>query len=202
MDIEKIWSEHKPTGNELPAITSIEQLQHTEKPSALKRMKRLLKTNIIIAFVISIGYLIVGFIYEYWQLEVLFAMLFVYTIWSGASGFKLYRNIDENASANNLLAELKRNRDSLKQWIAMQTRVCLFIYPFSVAAGFMFGGVWGSGKSIALFMSKPIVVIALIISIAILTPIGYWLCKWMFKRSFGGLLTHLDNTIAELSETA
>ena len=118
------------------------------------------------------------------------------------SALRLYNRIDAGVSASNLLNELKRNQLALKNWVTIQSRIGLFLYPFSAAAGFLFGGVIGSGKSVESFLSKPIVIIALIAAIVVLTPLAYIVSKWMFKHSFGKLQRHIDDTIAALSAAA
>ena len=199
MDMEKIWQQHKPTAADLPDITSVSQLKAHQQPSPLKRMKWLLKVNMIWALAISIAYLAIAYFEPYWQIRALFVLLLGFNFWSVWSGLKLYRSIDARVTAANLLAELTRNRDALKQWIAVQSRMALFIYPFSAAAGFLFGGVIGSGKPVDVIITKPIVVIALVVCMIVLTPLAHLATKWLFKRSFGKLQSHLDTTIAQLS---
>jgi cation transporter-like permease len=199
MDIEKIWQQQKLPGDDLPNITSISQLKAPQQQSPLKRMKWLLKVNMIWALVISVAYIAIACFEHYWQIRALFVLLLGFNFWSVWSGLKLYRSIDARVTAANLLAELIRNRDALKQWIAVQSRMALFIYPFSAAAGFLFGGVIGSGKPVDVFIGKPIVIIALVVCMIVLTPLAHLATKWMFKRGFGKLQTHLDTAIAQLS---
>ena len=199
MDIEKIWQQQQVSINELPEITSITQLQHSQKPSPLKRMKKMLIINSIWAAAISAGYIIILCFEHFWQIQLLFAVLLTFTLFGTGSALKLYFAINAETTASSLLAELKRNSLALKKWIKIQTRMGLFLYPISAAAGFIFGGIIGSGKSVEVFLSKPLVVIALISAIIILTPVGHLVSKWMIKRSFGKLQKHLDDTIADLS---
>lgn len=199
MDIEKIWQQQNVNTVELPEITSIAQLQQGNKPSPLKRMKKMLIINSIWALAIAVGYLVILYFERYWQIQLLFAALLAFTLFSIASALKLYFAIDAQTSSSSLLAELKRNSLALKKWIKIQTQMGLFLYPISAAAGFIFGGIIGSGKSVDIFLSKPIVVITLVIAMIILTPVGHWASKWLINRSFGKLQKHLDDTIADLS---
>jgi hypothetical protein len=72
------------------------------------------------------------------------------------------------------------------------------LYPVSAAGGFMLGGFVGSGKPIEVFMSKPIVIIILVVTIAILVPICYKLAKWMTKKAFGQYADQLKKNIDAL----
>ena len=71
----------------------------------------------------------------------------------------------------------------------------MIIYPISAAGGFMLGGYVGSGKPIEQFMSKPAVLIALVISIIVLVPICHHFAKWMDKKAFGQFADVLKQNI-------
>ena len=99
-----------------------------------------------------------------------------------------------------LQQELKRHFDSISNWIRIQKRMVLFIYPISAASEFMLGGVIGSGKSVETFMNKPVVILALFITILILMPAASYTAKWLFKKSFGKHLDDLKENIDSLEE--
>jgi hypothetical protein len=80
----------------------------------------------------------------------------------------------------------------------MQEKVALFFYPIGAVGGFMMGGVIGSGKTIGEFMSKPVVLIALVIVLVTLIPACYYLAKWMNKKAFGDHLEKLKENINQL----
>jgi len=82
---------------------------------------------------------------------------------------------------------MKRHCESITTWLNNQQKVALIIYPVSATGGFMLGGVIGSGKSVEVLMSKPVVILVLIVTIIILVPICYYLAKWMCNYSFGNI---------------
>jgi len=49
-------------------------------------------------------------------------------------------------------------------------------------------------------MSKPIMILALLICIAVLTPAGYYLAKWLSHKAFGQHLKLLKQNIDDLKE--
>nr|MBC7612753.1 hypothetical protein [Pseudopedobacter sp.] len=131
-------------------------------------------------------------------------MLFIsitlfFTDWAGYAGFQLYKSIETNVTANNLLSELKRVVYILEEWIGVQCKVAIFVYPISATGGYFLGGVIGSGKTVGQFMSRPFVVYAFIITIIILMPICYYLSKWMFNYSFGKSIKQMQKLIDELT---
>jgi hypothetical protein len=116
---------------------------------------------------------------------------FHFSLWVLYTAFILYKKINISVSPDDsLLTELKRHYHSINYWIRVQKQVALFIYPISAASGFMLGGVAGSGKTVEVFMSRPVVMIALLVTIIILMPIASYVTKWLLKKSFG---KHLDN---------
>ena len=65
---------------------------------------------------------------------------------------------------------------------------------------FYVGGVAGAQKSVDEIMSKPIMIWALLICIAVLTPAGYYLAKWLSHKAFGQHLKLLKQNIDDLKE--
>lgn len=200
MDLEEIWKATEASSEQLPEIKSLAQLQHQGLKNPLKRAKNMLGKNIIYSIIICLIYLPIIFIYRFWQIQLFIGLTLIFTTWAGWTAFDLYRTIKPNVSADNLLNELKRVVNTLNQWIKVQIKVALFIYPISATGGYLLGGVIGSGKNIEEFMSKPIAFYALIICIIVLTPACYYLSKWFFNKSFGKSIKQMNNTIKELTE--
>nr|WP_294947227.1 hypothetical protein [uncultured Mucilaginibacter sp.] len=202
MDMEQVWKGHQAETGGLPNLQNIGQLKPANQNSPLKKMKKLLAQNMVgVALCVCLYVAVISF-FSFWEIRVLTGITLLFTLWALATAWQLYRSVNDNVLANNLLAELKRNRDALGAWMRIQMRVAVFIYPFSAAGGYLWGGVLGSGKSVSVFMDKPIAVWILIACIIILTPLGYLVGKWMLKKTFGKVITQLDENIASLSEDA
>jgi hypothetical protein len=82
--------------------------------------------------------------------------------------------------------------------LAFQRKAAIFIYPVACTAGFM----WGLSieTNVAEMMQKPFVIIALVVTIAILTPLSYYLAVWMENISYGKYLIQLETLIFELNQ--
>lgn len=202
MDIEQVWKGHMAETSSLPDMQSIGQLKPSNQSNPLKKMKKLLVQNMVGVALCVAFYVVIIYFFNFWEIRVLIGITLAFTLWAIADAWRLYRSVNVNVSANNLLAELKRNRDALDAWMRVQNRVALYIYPFSVSGGYIWGGVMGSGKDVHVFMSKPIVWWLLIICIAIMTPLAYKLAKWMFKKTFGKVIIQLDESIVSLEADA
>ncbi|MBD1365313.1 hypothetical protein IDJ77_15965 [Mucilaginibacter sp. ZT4R22] len=202
MDIEQVWKGHVAETGGLPEVQNVGQLKPSNQNSPLKKMKKLLVQNMVgVAFCVVLYVAVICF-FSFWQIRVLVGITLAFTLWALANAWQLYRRVDEKVLANNLLAELKRNRDALQSWMRVQMRVAIFIYPFSAAGGYLWGGVLGSGQDVSVFMSKPIAGWALIACIIVLTPLGYLAGKWMFKKTFGKVIIQLDEHMASISADA
>lgn len=201
MDLQKIWNASEASTENLPDITNVDQIKSNGLRNPLKQVKKSLFTNLMWSVLIAIIYIPIIIYFHYWQIQVFIGITFIFTVWAGYTAYNFYKSIEPNVSANNLLAELTRVANTLDKWMKIQCNVALFIYPFSITGGYFLGGVVGSGKTVEEFLDKPIVIYALIISIIVLTPLCYYLAKWMFRYSFGKAQQQMNKLIKELSET-
>ena len=192
---------NKEHDDDLSSLISKDQLHKISSHNPLSRIRRNLLINMIWAAIMCIGYIIIIFYFRIWQVQVGIPIVLVFSLWALFTAFIQYRKIDTAVSAqNSLLSELKRHFDSISNWIRIQKRMVLFIYPISAASEFMLGGVIGSGKSVETFMNKPVVILALFITILILMPAASYTAKWLFKKSFGKHLDDLKENIDSLEE--
>lgn len=201
MSLEKQWQHINEQGDDdLTALMNNPQLNKLTSHQPLQKIKHNLLINMAWGICIAICYVLVIFFFPFWQVRLCIGIVLLFTLWAVGTAYVQYKSIQPFVSSNNsLLAEMKRHHASMIQWMKTQERVALFIYPISTAGGFMLGGAIGSGKSVDYFMSKPMVQIALVICIAVMVPLAYWLAKWLFKKSFGKHLTSLGENIEALS---
>ena len=200
MDLKEIWKATEASSAKLPEISSIDQLNNKGLKNPLKQAKKMLGKNIMWSVVIGIIYIPILFVYPFWQILLFIGITLFFTAWVGYTGFQLYKSIETNVTANNLLSELKRVVYTLEEWIRIQCKVAIFIYPISITGGYFLGGIIRSGKSVNEFINRPVVIYALIITIIVLTPTCYYLSKWMFNYLFGNAIKHMKKLIDELTE--
>jgi hypothetical protein len=201
MSLEKQWQHINEQGDDdLATLMNNPQLNKLTSQQPLQKIKNNLLINMAWGIAIAICYILILIFFPFWQVRLCIGIVFLFTLWAVGTAYTQYKSIQPFVSSqNSLLAEMKRHHASMMQWMKTQQSVALFIYPISTAGGFMLGGVEGSGKSVEFFMSKPIVQISLVICIAVLVPLAYWLAKWLFNKSFGKHLKTLGENIEELS---
>ncbi len=201
MSIENSWNQlDDQQDDDLLYMLQKPALSKLSSHSPLEKIRKNLLINMIWAFLICLFYIGIIIYFHIWQVQIPIFAVLIFTLWGLYSGYQIYGQIKATVSTGPLLAELKRHHQTITTWIHAQQRVGLFIYPISAAGGFMLGGVLGSGKPVEVFMSKPIVLAALVISIIVLVPACYYLARWMCKYSFGKHLDALKENIRELEE--
>ena len=200
MSIEQNWNDINNTGDaDFEALLASAKLSTMQSTGTLQKIRKNLRINMYWGVAVCLLYVWVICKYHLWQVQAAMGVVLAFSLWAVYSAWAEYKKLGPDVSASNsLLDELKRHHKSLQNWISVQKKVALFIYPISAAGGFMLGGFIGSGKPVAVFMGKPIVVIILIVVIVILVPLCHLLAKWMFKLSFGKCLDKLSQNIREL----
>jgi len=200
MSIENTWGEINDGGDDdLSSLLQKSDLPKRSSHNPLEKIKRNLLINIVWGIIICGAYVAIISYFPIWQVQVAIGITLIFSLWAVYQAFVNYKKINTTiATAGSLLDELKRHRQSIDNWLKVQQKVALIIYPVSAAGGFMLGGVIGSGKPVEVFLSKPVVIVALLISIAILVPSCFYLARWMCKYSFGKHLAALQKNINDL----
>ncbi len=200
MSIQNIWGDiNNKKDDDLLSLLQKPQLSKLTSHNPLEKIKKNLLMNIIWGTIICALYVFVIIHFQIWQVQISMAIVLLFSLWALYTALVQYKKLSTSISSNSsLLSEMKRHAASITTWLNTQQKVALVIYPISAAGGFMLGGVIGSGKSVEVFMSKPIVVVALVVTIIILVPVCYYLAKWMCNYSFGKHLKALQQNILDL----
>ena len=186
---------------DLSSLLRAPELSKLSSGHPLEKIRKNLVKNMIWGIIICILYVIIIINFRIWQVQVLIGLVLLFSCWTLYTAFREYKRMGPGVSAANpVLGEMKRHHQSILIWMKTQQRVALFIYPFAAAGGFILGGVLGSDKPVEVFLSKPIVPLALALAILILVPAAYYLARWMFDHSFGKHLKALKMNIEELEK--
>jgi hypothetical protein len=165
----------------------------------MNKLYRALRLNLIWTVVITLGLVALLFIVPEPLVLALFVVLLLFCIWAIVDGIRLLRGWGSGVSStNSLLVEMQRQYDTIHRWMRLQMRVALAVYPFSIAGGFLWGGMEGSGLDALTFLQKPMVGVVLAVSIMVLVPVCYWAAKWLSKVAFGRHLEALHARIRDL----
>lgn len=197
MNLEEQWKLMDKGDEDLSSLIR-KGVRNVPSKDPLEKIKRNLLINSVWGLVIAAGYVLVLISFPVWQVLVCIGIVFLFTLWAVAKALLLYREIKKPMPHNTLLQEMERHYQGIQSWMNVQEKAALLIYPVSAAGGFMIGGSLGAGKSIDVVMSKPIMLVALVITIVILVPICIYLAKWLNKKAFGRYAAQLKQNIDNL----
>ncbi len=197
MNIEEAWKQMNDGGQDVTSLFR-QQVSARSAHSPLDKIKRNLLLNSLFGLLICIAYVIIIVVFPAWEVRACIFIVLVFSLWACAGALRLYRQLRHPLPPGNLLTELERHVKAVKQWTRLQERVALLIYPVSAAGGFMLGGMLGSGKPVRVFLDKPLMQLALLITILILVPLCYYLARWMNRKAFGRYVDQLSEHIQSL----
>lgn len=202
MSAEQIWSDMgNDKDNDLSSLIKRAGLSSRPSKNPLQKIRQGLLINIGWGILISLGYVAVIFYFPVWMVQLCMGIVLLFNTWAIYTACLQYKRIQMvQKAAGNLLDEMRHYHDSVTGWMKTQQRVALFVYPVSATGGFLLGAVLGSSKPVEYFISKPLFIILLLVCIAVLVPLCYYLARWLFNKSFGKYLLALKQNITALEE--
>lgn len=200
MSIEKNWQQlNKRTDEDLVSLLQPGLIQKIQSADPLLKIKSNLRFSIAWAVLFSLLYIFVLLYYPYWQIIVGIGTILLFTLWGSIGSYRLYKRIDLSPAANNsLLATMEKHYASIQQWMDMQMKAAVFVYPAGCLGGGFVGLVVGSGKSLGYMLAKPGVLVWLLLITAFIVPCGLYLAKRLLYKSYGKHMVVLKANIDEL----
>ena len=190
MDLENTWKALNDGDKSLEDILEKPSYQPSTSLHPLSKLRKNLIIGIIWGIIISAGYLFLFFYFPIWQVRSVLALLLVFNSWMMLTSWLLYHKTPPTISPElSLKDEIEKNIRSFQRWWKLQEGVGLFVYPFAASGGFIMGGVLGSGKPAEVFLSKPEIIYILLILIAVIVPVSFYLARFLFRHTYG---KHLD----------
>ncbi len=126
-------------------------------------------------------------------------MIIIYAL-GFMTNYKTLRKIESHfVMDSNFKDSLQVIYESTKASLAFQRKAWIFIYPLAGTTGFLLGLSFST--DVVEVMQKTKNIVGLIITLAIVTPIGYYLAVWLENLSYGKYLIQLETLVAELNQT-
>lgn len=195
MELEDIWKSGK--GATPPAEIHIPERQRLTSP--IEKIKRSLDINI--GFAVLSGFIYIYALILFHNPFVVggFFILIAGHVW----GLKITLNLRKNIFAYqqgtySLLETLEQSATAVRRWIYISEYSGVIFYPVAIATGFIAGGLRKSGLPVEDFMSKPFVMIAFALAIALLVPLCFVITRFIMKISFMKYLVQLETDIQHL----
>ncbi len=116
--------------------------------------------------------------------------------------FKKLQLLNEFDPANdNLLATLNRLIDSMKSYLKLYKRSYAVLYPFYFFLGLFFTALDYGTEAFISRISRPEIIVALILFAAAFFACSTWLTGWYLKKLYGNHLEKLESLLNELRTT-
>ncbi len=198
MDLEQIWKKLEADKLNKPVLGSLDIQKKSKHP--VQRLKNLYLITIGFTITFLVTFVFLFFLFHEPLVKVgLIAIILCYVFFLVVN-WSMYRKIKVDLPVDqSLKTALLHTYNFISDNIRFQERAAVFIYPIAGTSGFLMGGSVGSGN-IEKMMSNNLVIISLIVTLAILTPSGYFLAKWLNRVSYGKGLGKLKQLIDELEK--
>ena len=196
MELGELWKKLDSDKLSKPVLGAVHIQKKSKHPVEKLKNAYLITTGFSV--VTLIAFIVLFFLFDEWIVKVgLVFMIFSYVFFF-ATNFSMYRKVNIALPIDqSLKTALLHTYNFITENIRFQERVAVFIYPFATASGFLMGGSEGSGNVMKM-LERTEVWVALIVSCIVLTPLAFYLTRWMYKVSYGKCLTELKARIEEL----
>lgn len=196
MELKDIWQQQTEKALSDQEVASSLR-KHSKHPVHKLQRNLLISLGFTVFFLIAFSTLF--FFVNEWIIRGLLVIIiafylagtvFTYKEWQHNRGILLSDQPVKDALQN----IINRIRRSLRT----SERVAIFVYPVSIAAGFLLG--FSVEKDLSLLLDKPIGIIMLLVVIIVGTPASHWLAKWMNKKAYGKYLDEIEKTLNEMNQ--
>lgn len=200
MDLQNTWKREDDEDKMLRNLLQQSSFRRTSSMFPLKILKRNLLVGTICGLLFNVCYILLFFLIDLWQVYIPLVIVIVFNVWLIQQSWQLYKRTPATVNpSKSVKEELDFHYQRFQQWWTIQQRVSVFVYPFAIAGGFILGVVEGSGKSLEFIIYKPPVLILLLLTIVIATPVCYYFARWMYRHAYGKHLKKLHRVISELT---
>jgi hypothetical protein len=196
MELGELWKKLDSDKLSKPVLGSVHIQKRSKHPVQKLKNAYLITTGFSVVSLIA--FIVLFFLFDEWIVKVGLVFMICSYIFFFATNFSMYRKVSIALPIDkSLKTALLHTYNFITENIRFQERVAVFIYPFATASGFLMGGSEGSGNVMKM-LERTEVWVALIVSCVVLTPLAFYLTRWMYKVSYGKCLTELKARIEEL----
>jgi hypothetical protein len=198
MELSKAWNDID-FGLPLMDITLLNFAKESKTP--LTKIKKSIAMNLFWGIVVSLIHPLLIIFIDEWLIKLGITIILIFSIKLIVDTYRLYKSINPILNpSNNLLVELKYQRDVILDWIRIQQKTGLIGYPFSITFGFLIGGFSASKLSAIELLNKGENLILLFGAIIVLTPLCYFMVKWMLNYTYKKDLQALNDLIESIEK--
>lgn len=195
MDLQEVWKRMESEKLSRPVQGAVEVRKKSKHPVAKLKRAYLLSTGFAMVFLIA--FVVLFFTFSQPIIKGSLFLVCVGYVFFLVVNLSMYRKINTQLPVDqSLRAALTHTHAFISENIRFQERVALFIYPVAATAGFLIG--LASGGDVDALLQKKAVLVILLVMIAVLTPLAFYLARWMYNVSYRSCLTEIKLLIDEL----
>ncbi len=196
MELGELWKKLDSDKLSKPVLGAVHIQKKSKHPVQKLKNAYLITTGFSVVSLLA--FVVLFFLFDEWIVKVGLVFMICSYIFFFATNFSMYRKVSIALPIDkSLKTALLHTYNFITENIRFQERVAVFIYPFATASGFLMGGSEGSGNVMKMLEKKEVLV-ALVVSCVVLTPLAFYLTRWMYKVSYGKCLKELKARIEEL----
>ncbi|MBX2914019.1 MAG: hypothetical protein KF856_01975 [Cyclobacteriaceae bacterium] len=196
MDLKEVWKKLEQEKLTQP-VAGAGEIYKTSKHPVQKLINSFkMALGFVVLFELAFTYLAI--IAPQPVVKVAMVLMMIVYIFYFVANYKTLQHIKTTFRMDqNLTHTLQSIYDNTQQSLKFQRRSALFIYPLAATCGFLFG--LSMERNVVEVLNNRWVWISLVISIAVLTPLSYFVAVQLERISYGRYLNQLRTLIHQLN---
>lgn len=197
MDLKEAWKKLEQEKLNQPVVGTVEVRKNSKHP--MQKLIQLSKITLVFVIFFELCFSFLLVIMEQPIVKVFLIIMIIAYLFFFVINYRVLRDIQKSFRLDlNLKSTLKQVYDNIMSTLAFQRKASIIIYPLAATSGFLMG--LSVEKDAAIMIQKWQVMVALVITIIILTPACYYLARWMEKVSYGKYLNQLRELIQQFEK--
>ena len=199
MDLQEAWKNLDKSKFKAPLPDEHELLVRKQSHHPVKKLIQYFQLGLAFAIIFEVGFIYLTIVLPQPIVKIFLFIVVLLYVFFFVINYRILQNIQRLYRLDSdIKSTLKNIYESTTSMLAFQHKCALFIYPICGTAGFLMG--LSIEKDAFTLIQKPFVIISLIVTLAIITPLAYWLARWMEKVSYRKYLNQLRDIIHQLEE--
>lgn len=200
MELQELWKKLETEKLEVVRATSLAEWPPKSK-HPVRKLERAFLAALIFVIAFQGVFLYLFFSFDHPLVRTFVALVIISYLFFFVVNFRVYRKIREGIDfSENLQSTLVSIYNNVTEGLRFQRKAALFIYPIAASAGFLIG--FATEKDPSVVVEEAWILLIMVIASLVLTPVGYFLAKWMEKVSYGKYCAQLKTLIDEMEVNA
>lgn len=196
MDLKEVWKKLEHEKLSQPMMDSDEVYKTSKHP--VQKLIRSFKIALGFVVFFEFAFLYLAIVMPQPIVKIAMAVMMIVYVFYHITNYQTLRHIQTSFRMDqNLSTTLQSIYDNTQQSLKFQRQSALLIYPLAATCGFFFG--LSIERNVLEVLQSQSIWITLLITIAILTPVSYYIAIRLERVGYGRYLDQLRNLIQQLT---